>query len=177
MKIFKQIFFILILFSILISPINAQDKVSFIDVDYILVNTLAGKSLLNELKNEEESKINNFKLKDKNFKNEEKKILDKKNLISKEEIIKELNLLKIKFDKYKKDKINQFEELKAKRNRNILNYLNIINPIIEKYMSENSIYMLIDKKNVFIANKNYDITNNLIDLIDNQIKTIELIKW
>jgi len=41
-------------------------------------------------------------------------------------------------------------------------------------MSDNSIYMLIDKKNVFIANKEYDITNNLIELIDNQIKNIEL---
>ena len=41
-------------------------------------------------------------------------------------------------------------------------------------MSDNSIYMLIDKKNVFIANKNYDITNNLIELIDNQIKNIEI---
>ena len=41
-------------------------------------------------------------------------------------------------------------------------------------MMENSIYMLIDKKNVFIASKDYDITNNLIELIDNQIKTIEV---
>ena len=41
-------------------------------------------------------------------------------------------------------------------------------------MAENSIYMLIDKKNVFIANKNYDITKNLIELIDNQIKSIEI---
>ena len=32
--------------------------------------------------------------------------------------------------------------------------------------------MLIDKKNVFIANKNYDITKNLIEVIDNQIKSI-----
>ena len=32
-------------------------------------------------------------------------------------------------------------------------------------MAENSIYMLIDKKNVFIASKKYDVTNNLIDLV------------
>ena len=50
----------------------------------------------------------------------------------------------------------------------------MINPIIEKYMAENSIYILMDKKNVFIASKDYDITNNLIELIDNQIKTFEI---
>ncbi|MDC0240737.1 hypothetical protein OAK08_03760, partial [Candidatus Pelagibacter sp.] len=60
------------------------------------------------------------------------------------------------------------------RNNNIVNLLNLINPIIEKYMAENSIYMLIDKKNVFIASKNFDITNKLIELINNQIKTIEI---
>ena len=39
-------------------------------------------------------------------------------------------------------------------------------------MTDNSIYILIDKKNVFIANKDYDITKKLIELIDNQIKTV-----
>ena len=41
-------------------------------------------------------------------------------------------------------------------------------------MADNSIYILMDKKNVFIANKNYDITNKLIELIDIQIKTVEI---
>ena len=55
-----------------------------------------------------------------------------------------------------------------------VNFLNLINPIIEKYMNDNSIHILLDKKNVFIANKDYDITNNLIELINNQIKTIDI---
>jgi Skp family chaperone for outer membrane proteins len=95
-------------------------------------------------------------------------------LISSEELEKEMRLLQKKFQKYKKNKFNEIEELKKKRNRNILNLLSLINPIIEKYMTENSIYMLIDKKNVFIASQEYDITNNLIELIDNQIKSIEI---
>ena len=107
-------------------------------------------------------------------KNKENKILAKKNLVSKEEITKELELLQVEFKKYTNNKIKEVEELKVKRNTNIVNLLNQINPIIEKYMTENSIYMLIDKKNVFIANKNYDITKNLIELIDNQIKSIEI---
>ena len=52
--------------------------------------------------------------------------------------------------------------------------LTLVNPIIEKYMTDNSIYMLLDKKNVFIASKDYDVTKNLIELIDNQIKTLEI---
>ena len=174
MNLFKKIFFILIFLFLSVTLLKAEDKVSYIDIDYLLTNTLAGKELLNKLKKEEELKIEQFKTNDKNFKNEEDKILAKRNLISKDEINKELKLLQVKFQKYNKEKKNEVDQLKIRRNNNILNFLNLINPIIEKYMADNSIYMIIDKKNVFIANTEYDITNNLIDLIDNQIKTIEI---
>ena len=85
-----------------------------------------------------------------------------------------MKALQIKFQEYRKIKTKEIENLKKKRNTNIINFLNSINPIIEKYMSDNSIYMLMDKKNVFIANNNYDITKKLIELIDNQIKTFEI---
>ena len=97
-----------------------------------------------------------------------------KEKISEDEINKELRLLNVQFQKYRKEKIKEVDEFKIKRNRNITNFLNLINPLIEKYMADNSIYMLIDKKNVFIAKKEYDITNNLIELINNQIKNIEI---
>ena len=174
MSLLKRIFFILIFLSLTINVLKADDKISYIDIDYILTNTLAGKELLKTLKKEEEIKINKFKSNDDSFKNEEKQILAKKNLVSEKEMNKEMKALQIKFQKYKKDKQKEIEDFKIKRNKNIINFLNLINPIIEKYMSDNSIYMLIDKKNVFIANKEYDITNNLIELIDNQIKNIEL---
>ena len=174
MNIFKKLIFILSFLILSTNFLNAEEKVSYIDIDYVLTQTVAGKELLKTLKKDEELKINNFKSNDDNFKNEERKILAKKNLMSDEEINKELKLLQVKFQEYKKNKIKEVDALKIKRNKNIINFLNLINPIIEKYMAENSIYMLIDKKNVFIANKKYDITNNLIELIDNQIKTVDI---
>ena len=170
----KNFLFIIIILFLSIGFSSAKDKVAYIDIDYILNNTLVGKSTLNTLKKDEEIKINKFKSSDENFKKKENKILAKKNLVPKEEVTKELKSLQVEFEKYRNRKIKEIEVLKVKRNRNILNLLNQINPIIEKYMAENSIYMLIDKKNVFIANKNYDITQNLIELIDNQIKSIEI---
>ena len=174
MNLFKKIFFIFIFLLLSINFLKAADKISYIDIDYILTNTISGKELLNVLKKEEELKINKFKLNDDNFKNEEKKILAKKNLISEDELNKEMKVLQVKFQKYKKEKIKEIDEFKIKRNRNILNFLNLINPIIEKYMADNSIYMLIDKKNVFIASKEYEIKKSVIELIDNKIKNIEL---
>ena len=171
---FKKFFLIIIFFSLTINFLKADEKVFYIDIDYLMTNTVAGKELLNKLKKEEELKIDKFKLNDDNFKIEEKKIFAKKNLISKEELNNELKTLQIKFQKYRAEKIIEIDELKTKRNKNIATFLSLINPIIERYMTDNSIYMLIDKKNVFIANKDYDITNNLIELIDNQIKNVEI---
>ena len=174
MKLFKNLLFITLISLLSVNNLKAEDKVAYLNIDFILTNTLAGKSLLSKLKKEEEFKISEFKSSDEDFKNEEKKILAKKNLISKEEISKEMKTLQVKFQKYRKNKANEIADLKTKRNRNIINFLNSINPIIEKYMANNSIYMLIDKKNVFIASKNYDITKKLIELIDNQIKTVDI---
>jgi outer membrane protein len=174
MKSLKNFFLIIIILSISTNNLKAEEKVAYLDIDFILTNTLAGKSLLNTLKKQEEVKINKFKTNDEKFKKDEKKILAKKNLISNEEIKKEMKALQIEFRKYKINKNNEIENLKKKRNTNIMNFINLINPIIEKYMTDNSIYMLIDKKNIFIANNNYDITKKLIELIDNQIKTVEI---
>jgi len=174
MNLYKKFFFILFFLILYNNSIKAEDKVSFIDIDYILTNSIAGKKLLTSLKKDEELRINTFKIEEGNFEEEQGKILAKKNLISKEEINNELNLLQIKFKKYRNKKLKEIEDLKIKRNRNIINFINLINPIIEKYMTDNSIYMLIDKKNVFIASQDYDITDNLIELIDNEFKNIDI---
>ena len=174
MKLLKKFFFITFFLLLSVNYLKADDKIAYLDIDFILANTIAGKSLLDNLKQEEEIKINKFKTNDEKFKNNEKKILAKKNLVSNEEIKKEMKALQIEFQKYRKSKTEEIENLKKKRNMNIINFLNSINPIIEKYMSDNSIYMVMDKKNVFIANNKYDITKKLIELIDNQIKSLEI---
>ena len=174
MKILKNLFYILIFLSLSINVLQAENKVFYIDVDYVLKNTIAGKLLMDTLKKEEELKIDKFKLNNDDFKNKENKILAKKKLISNEEIAKELKLLQLELQKYRKEKKNEIDKFNLKKNRNILNFLKLINPIIEKYMIDNSISILLDKKNIFIANKDYEITTNLIKLIDSQIKNIEI---
>ena len=174
MKLIKKIFFLTVIILLSINNLKAEDKVAYLDIDFILNNTLAGKLLLENLNKQEEIKINKFKIDDEKFRNNEKKILAKKNLVSVEEIKKEMNELQIEYQKYNNDKKKEIDSLKKKRNTNIINFINSINPIIEKYMTDNSIYILMDKKNIFIAKNDYDITQKLIKLIDNQIKTFEI---
>ena len=169
-----KIFFYLFFFLLLSNNSYSKNNVYYIDIDYVLTNTIIGKSLLANLKEEEKLIINKIKDNDEKFKTDEQKILAKKNLISNEELSREMQSLRDKFNEYKKNKDIEIEDFKKKKEINILNLLNLINPIIEKYMSDNSINILLDKKNIFIANNDYDITNFLIELVDNQIKSIEI---
>ena len=174
MKLIKKIFFLTVIILLSINNLKAEDKIAYLDIDFILTNTIEGKLLLENIKKKKDIKINKFKIYDEKFRNNEKKILAKKNLVSVEEIKKEMNELQIEYQKYNNDKKKEIDSLKKKRNTNIINFINSINPIIEKYMTDNSIYILMDKKNIFIAKNDYDITQKLIKLIDNQIKTFEI---
>ena len=105
-----------------------------------------------------------------NLKDEENKILASKNIISNDEFKKRVEKFKIKIEDFKLTKKQEIDKLKKNRNSEVTNLINSINSIIEKYMFENSISIILDKKNVYIADKSYDITNNLIELINKNIK-------
>ena len=57
------------------------------------------------------------------------------------------------------------------KKKNLLNnFFEKIRPIIEEYVDEKNISAVLNKKNIFIANKKYDITNDLIEVINEKIK-------
>ena len=155
---------VIILFFLIISTTfaNSNDKVSFIDIDFILKNSNLGKSILNEIENLNNKNIDELQNKEKELKKIEEEINSKKNILSEQEFKKEVDLLKEKIKKYRiyKDKlVNDFEQNKNKK----LNlFFKEVNPIIQKFMDKNSIDILLDRKNVFIGKKNSDITNQII---------------
>ena len=165
----KKIIILLTFIFGLPTNIFAENKVAYLDLDFILSNTNVGKSLFEKIQKFEKSKIKDLNDKEKLLKDEENKILGSKNIISKDELNKNINEFQIKLKNYKNLRSDQINKLKTKRNKEILNLLKLINPLIEKYMNENSISILIDKKNIYIADKNYDITKSLVDLINNSL--------
>ena len=166
----KKTIIIIIFFIGLPSNIFAENKIAYLDLDFILSNTNVGKSLFEKIKKFENDKIKELNDKKQKLKDEENKILASKNIISKDELNKKISKFQVKLNNYKNLRLDEINLLKKKRNEDILNLLKSINPLIEKYMNENSISIIIDKKNIFIADKNFDISKNLIDLINTNLK-------
>ena len=49
----------------------------------------------------------------------------------------------------------------------------VLDPIISKYVEDNSINIVFPKKNIIIAKKNLDITNSIMDLLNKQLVKID----
>ena len=49
-------------------------------------------------------------------------------------------------------------------------FLDKISVILSNYMSENSISLILDKKNILIGKENLSITNEILDLVNKSLK-------
>ena len=77
-----------------------------------------------------------------------------------------VNSLKKKISIYRKKKDEILNEYKDIKNNELDIFFKKITPLIEEFMENNSINLILDKKNIFIANANYDITNSLIEFLN-----------
>jgi Skp family chaperone for outer membrane proteins len=116
-----------------------------------------------------------FESEEKKFKNEENRILGSKNILSKNEYNKKVNIFKKDLINYQNKKKTIINELNKNKNNEIIRYIKLISPIINEFMEKNSIGILIEKKNIFIAKSNYDITKNVLEKINNQIKEFKIL--
>lgn len=164
-------FYILILITYLFS-INlclSEDKIAFIDLDLVLKKSKIGQSYLVKINKKNEENIKNLKSKENELKKIEDDIKKKQNILSKEELDKEIFLLKEKIKKFRSDKDKVVLEFNNMKKENLNNFFDQINPIIQSYMDENSIDILIERKNIFMGKKNSDITNTIVKKIDSKL--------
>ena len=170
----KKLLSSLICLIFLTSNLLAENKVAYIDIDEILMNTESGKSLFNQLNDLEKLKLQSLENEEKKLKEEENKILSTKNILTQDEYIKRVNAFKKKIPAYQKKKKSIIDDLQKKRNTEIIRFLKMTNPLIESIMEKNSIDILIEKKNIFIAKSNTDITNLVIEDINKNIKNFKI---
>lgn len=169
MKIQHKILLILFIFLSSLSLLEADDKVTFINIEKVINNAKSGKLIIQKLEQINKEISSELKTKNDSIVSKEEKLLKQKNIISNEEFEKRIVDLKqeiSEFNNYRKIKISEFEKLKKKE---FDNYLKLISPIIQKYTSDNSISIVLNQKNIFIADKKYDITSDIILIVDKNL--------
>jgi len=101
-------------------------------------------------------------------------IISKKKIMKEEEFKKNIVDLRKKVQKLQKDKqksINQLATSRAKAKKELLNKLN---PIMKKYMEDNKIRVVLDKKNILLGDKTLEITSQIMEILNREVKSITI---
>ena len=166
----KKISTIFIVLIIFISTSNSEEQIVYLDLDNVVTNTKAGQSILSKLEKSKKSALLKFEKKEKELKKIEEEIKKQKNVISENEFKKKLVEFREEISKFRQDKQKIVNEFNQKKQIEFDEFFKKITPIIEKYVSEKKIDIVLDKKNVFLASKKKNITQEIINLIDSKIK-------
>ena len=153
---------------------QAEEKILYLDVNFLLSKSEAGIYINNELQKINKKNIEEFKNAEKSLKSEEEKLLKQKNILKEEEFSNKLNNLKNKYKSYQEMKNNKNNDLKKLRDNAGKQILKILNEILAEYSAKNKVSLIIEKKNVIIGKTDLDITSNILKLLNEKIKKVEL---
>jgi len=168
-------FLIVIFFLFYFSYVHGlEQKIVYLNVDKIMQQSLAGKSIKKQLENIYNKNLEKFKINDEILKTKEKKIIAQKNILSQEDFEKEISSLKSEIIKF------QREQVKARDNLNKLrvgasNKLIVeLSPILKAYAENNSISLILQKKNIVMGKKEIEITDEILSIANKKIKEIKI---
>lgn len=145
---------------------HADEKIAFINIDTIFNNSLTGKKISKNLEDFKNKNLKKLKVREEEILEKEKKLLSQKNILSKEDFNIKVSELKKEINLFKESKKNLSTEFEKKRLEELNIFMKTITPVIEDYITKNSITLVFNQKNLFIADKKYDITDEILKIIN-----------
>ena len=170
MNYLNKLFFIFLLFFLFINTSFSNEPVAYIDIDFILKNSNIGKKSLEKINTQNDKNIQDLKKKEKILKDLEIEIASKKNVISKEAFDKEVIIFRKNIDQFKTEQQKIIKNFNDYKKNEIDKVFQIISPIINSYMETNSVKILFDAKNIFMARNDLNLTNDLLEAINKEAK-------
>ncbi len=166
---FAKIFFIFLLVGIS----NANENIKFININYIINNSEAGKAL-NKIIENKGKKINS-ELNDmgKKIENKKDKIISQKNILKKEEyekLLKSYDEEVKKFNNIRKKRNEDFNKFRINSQKKILETLN---PVITAFLKKDSVQILLQKEQIIFGDKKLDITEEILNIFNEKHKKIK----
>ena len=170
----RNLLFIISFFLLIANNSLAQEKIVFIDINFIFKNSNVGKKLNDQIlkkNNQINAEINKFK---NDIEVEKNEIISQKNVISVEEYNQKIENLETKIKEMNNLIAKKKNELDKFKNKVEASFSKELNSIIEIYSTENSIDMILDKSNLLMARKELNITQQVINLFNENVKEINI---
>ena len=166
----KLVLYFLLLFPV--SIVNADINLAYLDIQYIIDNSNLGQIYKKNLKEKSDKFKSKLSIKEDEIKKQEAEINNQKNILKENE-------LKIKINKLNKQ-LKEYQISKKELNKNFIlekrelssKILKLLNPILTKYVDENNIKIVIEKKNILVGIKTLDITDNILKIFNEETKNL-----
>ena len=173
MKYFVK-FFVVTFFLLICTHTFAEQKIVVLDLTYVLNESKAGKGAQEFLKKTFNDNIKKASEMEKSLKKEETDLLAKKNILSKEEYGKKMNTLRKKNMDYQTQRRAAIDKITTQRAgaREVL--INKLEPILEDYVKENNISLVVDKKYILGGGPGFDITKVVVEKLNKDLPSLNL---
>jgi len=167
-------YFLITSFLIFTSDLLAEEKIAILDLKYVLNESKAGKDAQDFLKKSYTQNIKKFKDIEASLKKEEADLLSKKTVISKEEYTKKSDTLRKKVIDYQSQRRSAMDKITTQRSESRATLIKSINPILETYIKENNISVVINKVHTLGGNPENDITKIIAEKLDKVLPSLDL---
>ena len=167
--------FVVVTFFLLICTHTfAEQKIVVLDLKFVLNNSKAGKGAQDFLKKSFNDNAKKFSAMEEKLKNEEIDLLGKKTILTKEEYSRKSDTLRKKVIDYQSQRRASLDKIAAQRaeSREIL--IKKIEPLLEVYVKENNISLVIEKKGTLAGNPEYDITKIIVEKLNKELPSLNL---
>ena len=160
----------IIIFQFIFSNVKAENKLYYIDMNYIINNSNAGKVVLKNIQETEINLSNYIKKNEKTILRKQNELNNQKNILSNEEIEAKVKVLENEIKEFNKDRKNKIEELETERKNDLDELINKISPILKDYMKTNNIDYIFKQSSILMANSRLNVTEDILKLVNEKIK-------
>ena len=159
---YKKLSIILLTLTCFTSTYAEDFKIVYLNVDKIMQESIAGKSIKKKLENIYNKDLERFKKNDENLKKKEKKLIAQKNILSDQDFKKELSNLRTEIINFQREQVKARDDINKLRIKATGKLISKLSPILEEYAKKNSIGLILQKKNIVMGKKEIEITNQIL---------------
>ena len=167
-------FFVFTFFFLIYTHASAEQKIAYLDMQFVLNNSKAGKGAQDFLQKSFKENQKKFSDEENALKKKENDLLAQKTILTKEEYQKKSDDLRKKVIDYQSQRRTALEKITSQRAKAREKLLEKLDPIMKTYIKENDISLIIDRKNVLIGNINLDITNIIVEKLNKEFPSLSI---
>ena len=167
-------FFVVTFYLLICTHAFAEQKIVVLDLTYTLNKSSAGKGAQEFLTKTFNDNLKKFSDMEKALKKEEKDLLAKKNILSKEEYGKKMNSLRKKNMDYQTERRTAIDKITMQRAKAREALLKKLEPILQSHIEENNVSLVVDKKYILGGGASSDITKVIVEKLNKDLPSLNL---